>query len=35
MQELFDEVYVGEDHAPAAVSFELQFVEGVTIEPGG
>jgi len=30
MQELFDEVYVGEDHTPTAVSLELQFVKSVT-----
>ena len=33
MQELFDEVYMGEDHAPTAVSFELQFIKGFTREP--
>jgi hypothetical protein len=32
MQELFDKVYMGEDHAPAAVSFKLQFVKSVTEE---
>jgi hypothetical protein len=30
MQELFDEVYMGEDHTPTAVSFKLQFIKGVT-----
>jgi len=29
MQELFDEVYVGEDHTPTAVSLKLQFVKSV------
>jgi hypothetical protein len=33
MQELFDEVYMGEDHTPTAVSFKLQFIKGVTREP--
>jgi hypothetical protein len=32
MQELFDEVYMGEDHTSTAVSFKLQFVKGVTRE---
>ena len=32
MQELFDEVYVCEDHAPTAVSFKLQLVKGITRE---
>jgi hypothetical protein len=32
MQELFDEVYMREDHASTAVSLELQFVKGVTRE---
>ena len=30
MQELFDEVYVGEDHTPTAISFKLQFIKGIT-----
>ena len=34
MQKLFDEVYVGEDHTPAAVSLQLQLVKGVTREAG-
>lgn len=34
MQELFDEVYVGEDHTPAAISFQLQLVKSVTGEAG-
>jgi len=29
MQELFDEIYMGKNHAPAAVSFKLQFVESI------
>jgi len=29
MQELFDEIYMGKNHAPAAVPFKLQFVEGI------
>lgn len=32
MQELFDEVYMGEDHTSTAVSFKLQFIKGVTRE---
>jgi hypothetical protein len=32
MEEFFDEVYMGEDHAPAAVSFKLQLVKSVTRE---
>jgi hypothetical protein len=35
MQELFDEVYVGKDHTPTAVSFKLQFVKGVTRKAEG
>jgi hypothetical protein len=35
MQELFDEVYMGEDHTPTAVSFKLQFIKGITREPRG
>jgi hypothetical protein len=35
MQELFDEVYMGEDHTSTAVPFKLQFIEGVTREPTG
>ena len=34
MQELFDEVYMGKDHAPTAVSFKLQLVKSVTKESG-
>ena len=34
MQELFDEVYVGENHTPAAISFQLQLVKSVTGEVG-
>ena len=34
MQELFDEVYVGEDHTPTAISFKLQLVKSVTREAG-
>ena len=30
MEELFDEVYVGEDHTPAAVALEGQSVEGLS-----
>jgi hypothetical protein len=30
MQEFFDEVYMGENHTPAAVSFKLQLVKSVT-----
>ncbi len=33
MKELFDEVYMGEDHTPTAVTFKLQFIKGVTREP--
>jgi hypothetical protein len=33
MQELFDEVYMGEDHTSTAVSLKLQFIQGVTGEP--
>lgn len=29
MQELFDEIYMGENHAPAAISFKLQFVKSI------
>jgi hypothetical protein len=29
MKELLDEVYVGENHASATVSLQLQFVEGI------
>ena len=32
MQEFFDEVYMGKDHTPAAVSFELQLIKSVTKE---
>jgi hypothetical protein len=32
MQEFFDEVYMGENHTPAAVSFKLQLVKSVTKE---
>jgi hypothetical protein len=32
MQELFDEVYMGKNHTPAAVPFELQFIKGITGE---
>jgi len=28
MQELFNEVYMDEDHMPIAVSFKLQFIKG-------
>ena len=32
MQELFDEVYVSEDHTPAAVSLQLQLVKSIARE---
>jgi hypothetical protein len=35
MKELFDEVYMGEDHTPTAVSFKLQFIKRVTRESTG
>ena len=34
MQELFDEVYMGEDHTPTAISFKLQFIKSVTRKLG-
>jgi hypothetical protein len=33
MQELFDEVYMGEDHTSTAVSLKLHLIQGVTGEP--
>ena len=30
MEQFFDEVDVGENHSPAAVSLELELVEGLT-----
>jgi hypothetical protein len=30
MQQLFNQVHMREDHTPAAVSFELQFIESIT-----
>ena len=32
MQELFDEVYVREDHTSTAVPFKLQFIKSITRE---
>jgi hypothetical protein len=35
VEELFDEVYVGEDHSPAAVALEVQSVEGLSARARG